>query len=71
MRAELSSALTVDGTNTDIRGIMRYANSTADPTTDTDPGVPGAGLSDLDDTALVPAVTNTPPDSTKCVTPRH
>ncbi|GJE96135.1 multicopper oxidase [Phanerochaete sordida] len=68
IRAELISAASVSGTTTDIRGIMRYANSTADPTTDTDPGVPGAGLSDLDDTALVPAVATTPPDSTKSYT---
>lgn len=67
MRAEFVSAVTVAGTNSDIRGIIRYDNSTANPTTSSDPGVPNSGLSDLDTTLLAPAIVKTPPTSTKYV----
>ncbi|EKM52908.1 uncharacterized protein PHACADRAFT_100639 [Phanerochaete carnosa HHB-10118-sp] len=68
IRAELISGLTVSGTNSDIRGIIRYDNSTDTPTTSTDPGVPNSGLSDLNVASLTPAISNTPPSSTKSYT---
>ncbi|EKM52837.1 uncharacterized protein PHACADRAFT_149761 [Phanerochaete carnosa HHB-10118-sp] len=65
MRAELITLGTLPGSNSDIRGIIRYGNSKSLPTASTDPGVPGSGLSDLDTATLVPAIVKTPPNSTK------
>ncbi|EKM52861.1 uncharacterized protein PHACADRAFT_100787 [Phanerochaete carnosa HHB-10118-sp] len=65
MRAGLINETFVAGVNTDIRGIIRYGNSKSTPTTSTDPGVPGSGLSDLNPALLAPAIATTLPDSTK------
>lgn len=68
MRLGLQSAAQVPGTNTDIRGIIRYGNSNANPTTSSNPGVPNSGLSGLDTSLLAPAVVKTPPQPTKYAT---
>ncbi|CAL1697521.1 unnamed protein product [Somion occarium] len=57
----------VPGQNTDIRGVLRYSNAQnapALPTATDDPG-PGKKLADMDDSLLIPAVIDTPPNNTR------
>ncbi|GJE95819.1 multicopper oxidase [Phanerochaete sordida] len=65
MRTELQSLVPVNGTNSDVRAIVRYGDSSALPTTKANPGVPGAALPALDEAKLAPAVPKTPPMPTK------
>ncbi|EKM52894.1 uncharacterized protein PHACADRAFT_149824 [Phanerochaete carnosa HHB-10118-sp] len=65
IRAGLDSVIKVPGTNTEVRGVVRYGSSTKNPTTAADPGVPNFDLSALDVSKLAPAVVLTPPTATR------
>ncbi|GJE96134.1 multicopper oxidase [Phanerochaete sordida] len=68
IRTEYLSLSPVAGTTTDVRAILRYGDSNADPTTDADPGVPGSDVGPLDLNKLVPFVPETLPAPTKSYT---
>ena len=58
----------VPGQNVDIRAVLRYGKADGMiPREMDDPGVPGAGLGDMDEGLLVPAVKDVPPARTRCV----
>lgn len=71
MRSEVQTDMftyDVPGQNTDIRGVIRYSNATnsaALPTASDDPGPGVKNLNDMDVSLLVPAVKDTPPNSTR------
>lgn len=57
----------VPGQNTDIRGVLRYSNAQDPPMLPVATMDPGSvkKLAELNDTMLVPAVVDTPPNSTR------
>ncbi|KAF8176910.1 Cupredoxin [Mycena galopus ATCC 62051] len=69
MRSELDETMYDyfnPGQVTDIRGVVRYSNFDGHQTIPVNISDPGAaGLSDLTDAELVPAIINNPPESTK------